>query len=206
MHPSLNELLELRDGDVDVEVAHHVRFCGRCAEELAELRATGAALRSLPPIGAVEDQWPRIRDRFVRRRRRSARIWGAAAAACVVVVIAATFMAQLMRPNEAAPDARMSVRQLTSASQELEMVLQTPSFRSQVMSPRRAAVIVDIEDRIALVDLALAEGVGNPPDELAVSLWSDRVELLDALVTARGGFPENSDFEYANYALEGSDR
>jgi hypothetical protein len=48
-------------------------------------------------------------------------------------------------------------------------------------------MIVELEDRIALVDLALAQHTDRQPDERAVVLWSDRVELLDALVTARSG-------------------
>jgi hypothetical protein len=209
MHPNLDELLDLRDGDGAAEVARHVQFCGQCAHQLAELRATAAELRALPAMEAADDQWPRIVDRAVRRRRRLSMISRAAAAAGLVAALAAVMVTRYMPTDEAVPsppetDAQLAVEQLTSASRELELVLKSPSLRFQVMSPRRAAIIVDIEDRIALVDLALAEGVADPPDELAVALWSDRVELLDALVTARTAAPGGEPVVFADISFEGS--
>jgi hypothetical protein len=84
---------------------------------------------------------------------------------------------------------RVAVEHLSAASRELELVLQDPSLRSRVLSPQRAAVIVELEDRIALVDRALAENADQEPGARTVVLWSERVELLDALVAARGGEP-----------------
>lgn len=211
MHPNLDELLALRDGDGDVEGLRHVRFCGQCGEELAELSRVAAALRALPSIVAAEDQWPRIQDRVVRQRKRSLILRLAAAAACAVAVLVAVILVRPIPPDEAIPADRdayapLAVEHLTNASMELELVLHRPSMRTQVLSPRRAAIIVDIEDRIALVDLALAESTSDPPDETAVALWSDRVELLDALVSARGGPPRSDGIVYANQVSEGSIR
>ena len=211
MHPSLDELLDLRDGDGAAEVARHVQFCGQCAHQLAELRATAAELRALPAMDAADDQWPRIVERAVRRRRRWSMISRATAAACLLAALAAVMVTRFTPTNEAVlsppeTDVQLAVEQLTSASRELELVLKSPSLRSQVMSPRRAAIIIDIEDRIALVDLALAEGVADPPDGLAVALWSDRVELLDALVAARTAPPGSESIVFANNSFEGSHR
>ena len=211
MHPNLDELLALRDGDGDVEGSRHVRFCGQCGEELAELSTAAAALRALPAIVAAEDQWPRIQDRVLRRRKRSLILRVAAAAACGVAALVAVMVVRPVPPDEAIPADRdayapLAVEHLTNASKELELVLHRPSLRTQVLSPTRAAIIVDIEDRIALVDLALAESTGDPPDETAVVLWSDRVELLDALVSVRGGPPRSDGIVYANQVSEGSIR
>lgn len=211
MHPNLDELLALRDGDGTAEVERHVRFCGRCGDELAELRSTAAALQALPAMAAAEDQWPQIAERANRRQRRTVMIRGAMAAACLLAVVSAVIVMRFIPPNEAElsflePDAQLAIEQLTSASQELELVLKSPSLRSQVMSPQRAAIIVDIEDRITLVDLALAEGLGNSPDEFAVALWSDRVELLDALVTVRTMPSGSETIVFANNSFEGSNR
>ena len=133
----------------------------------------------------------------------------ATAAACLVAALATVIVTRFTPTNEVVlsppeTELQMAVEQLTSASRELELVLKSPSLQSQVMSARRAAIIVDIEDRIALVDLALAEGVADPPDELAVALWSDRVELLDALVTARAAPPGSDPIVFADNSFEGS--
>jgi hypothetical protein len=101
-------------------------------------------------------------------------------------------------------DTREVVEQLSKASRELEMVLQDGSLRSPVLSPRQAAMIVELEDRIALVDLALSESRESEPDVRAVALWSDRVELLDALVTARSSEERNDSIVWANNRNERS--
>jgi hypothetical protein len=73
-----------------------------------------------------------------------------------------------------------------------------------VLSPRRAAVIVDLEDRIALVDTALADPPSAWGVEENVVLWSHRVELLDALVAARVGTMNEEGVGYAVFQYEGS--
>ena len=100
-------------------------------------------------------------------------------------------------------DTRIAIEQLSIASRELERVLQDSSLRSPVLSTRQAAMIVEIEDWIALVDLALAQDT-HDRGERAVALWSDRVELLDALVTARGGEVSTDGVVVANNREKGS--
>jgi hypothetical protein len=192
MHPKLDELLALRDGDGAVDTARHVERCERCRAKLEELRATASALRDLPSFAPPSEAWAGIRQRIISHRRRSTGVRVALVAACFLAVAAVTLVARFgalgddpRRPGIA--DTRLAVEHLSSASRELELVLQDPSLQSQVLSPRRAAMIVELEDRIALVDIALAQRTDDEPGERAVVLWSDRVELLDALVTARGG-------------------
>ncbi len=191
MHPELKELLALRDGDGSAEAARHAERCGQCRAEIEELRLAADALRSLPECAPPPEAWGVIRNSIDRQRRLAVGTRLGVAAALVFAIGLVAVVGRLGAPNggdgvTASSDIRATVEQLSNASRELEMVLQEPSIRSPVLTPRRAAMIVELEDRIALVDLALAQST-EVPSELEVALWSDRVELLDALVTARGG-------------------
>ena len=192
MHPKLDELLALRDGDGSAETARHVEECGICRDELEELRVTARALQDLPSFELPVTAWSEIRHRIVSHRRRSSRLRIGLVAASLLAVVATVLVVQFggvdddpRRPRIG--ETRLAVEHLSSASRELELVLRDPSLQSRVLSPGRAAMIVELEDRIALVDFALAQHTDQEPDERAVVLWSNRVQLLDALVTARGG-------------------
>jgi hypothetical protein len=192
MHPNLDELLALRDGDGAAETARHVERCEHCRTELEELRAAARALKDLPSFEAPDEAWPEIRHRIVFRRRRSTRARFGLVAASLLAVAAVTLVMRFGAVEDdpmasGTGEPRLAVEHLSNASRELELVLRNPSLQSRVLSPGRAAMIVELEDRIALVDVALAQNADREPDERAVVLWSDRVHLLDALVTARGG-------------------
>lgn len=209
MHPKLNELLALRDGDGAADTARHVEQCENCRTELEELRATARALNDLPSFGAPDEAWPGIRRRIVAHRRRATRLRFGLVAASLVAVAAVTLVVRFgVVDNDPIPpgigEPRVAVEHLSSASRELELVLQDPSLQSRVLSPGRAAMIVELEDRIALVDIALAQHTEQEPDGRAVVLWSDRVELLDALVTARGGEARESGVVHAVNRNQGS--
>jgi hypothetical protein len=210
MHPNLDELLAYRDGDGTADAARHVERCDHCRAELENLRAKSIALRDLPSISPPRDAWPEIRRRIVSRRRRRTRVRLALAAACVLVAATATLVArfeQLSTDPGRLPDSdvRAAIEQLSSASRELEMVLHESSMHSPVLSPRQAAMIVEIEDRIALLDLALAQNTYEQGGR-EVLLWSDRVQLLDALVAARGGGTRTESLASAINRKEGSYR
>lgn len=192
MHPKLDELLALRDGDGAADTVRHVQRCEICRTELEGLRAMAGALEELSPLEPPSDAWTGIRRRIISRRRRSTRVRLALIAASVLAVATVTMVARFGAvggdPRQPGIDeTRLAVEYLSDASRELERVLRDPSLQSPVLSPGRAAMIVELEDRIALVDIALAEHTDRDSFEREVVLWSDRVELLDALVTARGG-------------------
>ena len=192
MHPDLRELLAYRDGEGTTETARHVRTCDDCRSAVAKLHQASNALRELPAIPPPADAWNDIRDRVHRRRRMSISARLAAAAAVVLAIAGAIFMIRLQPLEEArmgseTDDTRAAIEHLSGASRELEKILRETSLQTRVLSPRRAATIVELEDRIALVDLAISRQADLEPDQRAVALWSDRVELLDALVTVRGG-------------------
>jgi hypothetical protein len=208
MHPNLDDLLSLRDGDGPPEAARHVERCVRCTEEIDELRAVASALRALPPVGSAQDHWPEIRRRIVSRRRKSRALRTGALAASIIAAVTSVVLlrspAPATSPEAGAEGARIAIDDLTAASRGLESVLRDPALQRQVLSPRRAAVIVDLEDRIAVVDLALADQPDAWGVDGNVALWSHRVELLDALVAARTGALDSDGVVSAVLENEGS--
>lgn len=192
MHPSPDELLAQRDGEGTVEVERHIAHCAQCRMELENLRAVSVALRGLPPYPPPKGSWEAVRRRLAARDRKPADLRLGVAAAVLLALATAAVIGRLGTdgggpPGVSSRDALHAVEQLESASRELELVLRTTSLRSRVLSPRQAAKIVELEDRIALVDLAISQNPERDPGVHTVALWSDRVELLDALVTARSG-------------------
>jgi hypothetical protein len=208
MHPNLDDLLALRDGDGPAGVARHVRECEACASRIEELRAAASALRALSAVAPVADHWPEIRRRAVAERRRRWMRRGAAVAASVLIAATAVVLTLPSRaPSGGAgadSDARAVLGELEAASRGLEAVLRDPGLQQQVLSPRRAAVIVDLEDRIAMVDTAIADQPSTWGAEENVVLWSRRVELLDALVAARVADIDHGGVGYAVFQYEGS--
>ena len=192
MHPNLDELLAHRDGEGTVETARHVERCAECQSAVEELKAVASALGELPSIPPPDESWDHVRNRVLGQRGRSIGVRLAMVAAAVIAVATVVFMNRLETPEGArtAPsveDPQVAIEQLSHASRELEVVLRETTLQNRVLSTRRAAMIVELEDRIALVDLALTLNADVAPDQRAIALWSDRVELLDALVTVRGG-------------------
>lgn len=208
MHPNLDDLLSLRDGDGPPEAARHVERCARCTVAIDEMRAVASALRALPPVGSAQDHWPEIRRRIVSRRRKSRALRIGALAASIVAAVTSVVLlrspAPATSPEAAAEGAWIAIDDLAAASRSLESVLRDPALQRQVLSPRRAAVIVDLEDRIAVVDMALADQPTALGVDGNVVLWSHRVELLDALVAARTGTLDSEGVVSAVLEHEGS--
>lgn len=210
MHPSLQELLALRDGDGAPETARHVERCDECRGAVEEMSEVAEALGELPPVPAPPGNWDLICSRIESRSRWSVGTLLGVAAAVILGLAVGALVGRFDQDSQnaghfAAGDTRQAIEQLSSASRELELVLQDAALQSPVLSLRRAAMIVEIEDRIALVDLALADDVHHQ-GEGAVALWSDRVELLDALVTARGGDVGPDSFVFAINQEDGRKR
>jgi hypothetical protein len=204
MHPTLDEMLALREGSASPEVAAHVNDCRRCSEELDSLDGLRQALRGLAQLEPPPGGWEKIRAEAQRRHQvRRCRPWAAAAAALVAAVVLwfGVGLVDVFRPeahSEIADSADLDA--LITASGQLERALRVPSLRTRVLTPREAAQIVVLEDRIALIDLRLARSADEFPSGRAAELWSDRIELLDALVQARGeaispGTTRNANFD-----------
>lgn len=193
MHPTTDDMLALLDGDANAECTEHVNRCVRCSGELVELEEIRAALRGLPQLQPPRGGWEAMRTSAQHRRSLHRRLRLAAAAAVVAVGVAMWLgvgsvdvfrsEARSQRFESADLDA------LIEASGQLERALHVPALSTRVMTPQEAARIVMIEDGIALIDLQLARTVEGSPSARDVELWSDRIELLDALVQARGAIP-----------------
>lgn len=209
MHLTIERLLAVQDGNAGPEAAGHLARCERCRWELERLDAFSDSLIELPETGPGRDLWPVIErelDRVTVRRTR--RRWLAVAAMAVLaagVVVALRLVAEPTAQTAltATNDSSRAVRELISASRELEQLLGRPSLRTRVMNPRQAALVVALEDRIAEVDGVIGGGAEpvSAADELA--LWSQRVRLLAALVQVRGAPGPSPEVRNALY-VEGS--
>lgn len=190
MHLTMEELLDVRDGEARPEATSHAASCPACAAEVERLREMAAALRSLPVVEPERDQWPRVRSALeIRRRRRRVLAVGAAAlamAASLVVVL--LIPGPEPEPIPVLEPREIDVTDLVLESRRLEEVLRAVGPEGRVMDVWQASTVADLEDEIGLIDLRLARPAARnvPPEEVA-RLWRKRVDLMNELVRVRGG-------------------
>lgn len=187
LHLTMAELLALRDGDRSepafAAAAHHLDRCTACRDELDALHQRTARLRALGGVAPGSDQLVRFQDhlnlRQIRRRRVISLVGMAAAAILVLGVVGRN----LMVPSTL--DAEQRIASAISDSQQLEQTLRNWAPDSRVMDGRTALVVIEIEDRIAAVDAQLQVAARlrrQQRIEREVSLWQERVGLMNALV------------------------
>jgi hypothetical protein len=176
MHCTMDDLLALQAGEASVWARKHSETCAACRAELDTLYQRVAQLKALPALRPPRDRWPVVRDTLRGEQARKRRKWGAwslAAAAALVGVL-------LVRPNQAALHAELA--QFKQQSATLEGELQRYDVDGRVLSGRAAALVADLEDRIAVIDGALTSPA---QDAQRVKLWQQRVDLMQQLVTVR---------------------
>jgi anti-sigma factor RsiW len=182
MHLTLDELLAVRDGEAAPDSVAHVAACPACHAEVERLREVQRALRSLPARRPDADLWPAVRSRLDEERwRRRWRLYGSVAAS---IALAVTLLAAVRGGLEAYHEARLATRTkaLVAQSQLLERTLRSYQASSPV-SGRTVSDLVEIEDRIAVIDARLAQlGEVRTARTDTLALWRERVTLLDALV------------------------
>jgi hypothetical protein len=183
MHLSLEELLAVRDGEGETEACRHVASCPACAAEVERLRAVAAGLAALPEPRPEVDSWPAVRAALAARRYR--RRW--AVSGWIAASLAAVFTLAIgVRGGvEAWREAKLAreTKQVVAESQKLEKTLHGLDRGGRVMSGRTAGAIVQLEDRIGVIDAQLARsGSQRYPSREVLGLWKERVQLLDALV------------------------
>jgi hypothetical protein len=180
------ELLGIRDGEGTAWARSHAEDCRYCREELDLLYQRAAALRTLPTHRPPRDRWPVVREQVMRERRRGGvrrMTYGALALAAGVALVVGVRALDLSVGAPSAAEAEITA--LMTRSQELETALQRYGTEGRVLSGRAAGIIADLEDRIALVDAGINQvGAGGGPPEQLIGLWQDRVDLMDALVSA----------------------
>lgn len=198
MHPTLEHLLALRDGEATAETSAHVAACGPCAAEVERLRGTAAALRSLPELRPPVDRWPAVRAAFEARQRRRRLEWvGGAALALAASLTLVVVAPRALRPTpvpairSVEPAARHAeLEALVRQSQRLEAALRRYDPEGRVMDASSASTVAEIEDSIALIDARLSSTpVRRASSREEVGLWRDRVQLMDALVRAHDARP-----------------
>jgi predicted anti-sigma-YlaC factor YlaD len=185
-HCTINELLDVRDGDGTAAARAHLEVCSECRAELDRLHQRVAALRALPAFRAPRDRWPVVREAALAARRQAQwrRVrWVGLAAAAVVVGVVSVRAVRLVRPHDAAA---REVQALVQESQQLENVLHTYRRDGRVVDGVTASAIADLEDRIATVDVGIehARNQSVGPEGLA-DLWRERVTLMNQLVTTQ---------------------
>lgn len=209
MHPDLETLLAVRDGEAGAESVRHVASCPECAAELLYLRQVREALRSCPPVPPAGDLWPATRAKILGARDRR-RAWSWAAAAVLVLAVAGVtlFLSRTgapiplpggrdtagLRPfpapiprTEEPPSPDPEIARLIRDSQRLESILDRLGERPTVLSGREAAAEMSIEDRLAEVDARLSGMVMDPLGRAEhVGLWQERVQLLGTLAQVKG--------------------
>ena len=186
MHLSLEHLLAVRDGEATADAAGHAASCPECGAEIERLRTIQRGLAALPEDRPEQDFWPGVRAALAAHANR--RHWLAAGWAATILAAAFTLTIGVRGGLEAWHEAKLSreTRELVAASQQLEQQLRTYGSAGRVVSGRTAGTIVQIEDRIALVDAQLSRaGSDRVPSQDVLSLWQERVRLLDALVSVQ---------------------
>ena len=185
-HCTMSELLAVRDGEGAAWARAHLDECPHCQGELNLLHQRVAALRALPTHRPPRDRWAAIRAQTARARRSrmTRRVsFGALAAAATIAVLLGIRGVGVIGPTPAVGQTELEI--LMAQSRQLEATLVSYDPEGRVLNARAAGIIADLEDRIALVDAGISQVTarGGSRDDL-LSLWRDRVDLMDALVNA----------------------
>jgi hypothetical protein len=203
VHAHVQELLSMRDGEpVAAEVERHVAECVHCGLEFARLQRLRQELLQLPQFEPAKHLWHGIREQLDRRSNRSVRSsWVFRSAAALVVIILAPWVvwttAHLGYGRFASGGSTAAVSgseavdkdpigPLVTRSQRLEAILQNMPRRPTVQRAATSATIDELQTRIELLDLQLANlSKGGLDSEQSRRLWSTRIQLLDSLLYVR---------------------
>lgn len=182
-HCSIEELLEVRNGEGSVGAKIHVDECEECRNELDRLHQRVASLKALPSLNAPRDRWPIVRERIVAGRQR---LWwtrmGWAAAAAIALALGANGLVP-WPGAEPEPTQEVQIQTLVEQSAQLDSMLRSIEKKARVVNGLTAVTIADLEDRIILLDsrLTSARRISISEEQLR-ALLEQRVLLMDALV------------------------
>ena len=195
-HLSMEALLSLREPGTEPGVAaarEHLNECSVCQTELRRLDQRVARLKALPTLRPSRDRWPETAARFraerLRRRTRQVGFTGLAMAASVALAVTVIDRPQ---PAETNPN---QISQAMERSQALETALSEYNPEGRVLDGRTARIAQELEDRIARLDRQLEMTELSPTqarDQELLSLWRERVGLLDALVDVHATHASNA--------------
>ncbi len=186
-HLDMEQLLAVRDGDRSepryAEGFVHLAECGFCREEVERLHQRTARLRALPQLAPQEDRFSTVRARLDSDRRhrrwRAGVVAGLATAAAAVLIVGH----DMMHPENL--DAEQQLQSAVAQSQQLEQTLHQWHPDQRVVDGRTAAVVAELENRIARLDAQIDDAARlQTSDRLPreVALWQQRVGLMNALI------------------------
>jgi len=203
--------LTIRDGEpLGAEERAAIEAQPLAARELERLRAVQRALRALPDLEPPPGIWERVvaaEQEAPFTPRRWLRALAGLGVAAAVAAVAIVYLAQ----NPAAPDwtaagpaavvvpdgggiraapyvapRPASYTVLVEESARLEKLLAQMPAPRPLMAASTATTIVGLEDRIAFLDQQLSYGAARGLQlRQRQALWSERVELMNALVHVR---------------------
>ncbi|HZH41569.1 MAG TPA: hypothetical protein VFD85_11185 [Gemmatimonadales bacterium] len=179
-HCTMDDLLALRASEGSVWARKHLESCEVCRNELEALYQRVAQLKALPPRSPARDRWSEIRASVVATRAGRHRRWAAWSMAA-----AATLAGVLVFNPFSPPPASADLAQVKAQSAALESQLQSPEAEGRVVTGRDAAVIAQLEDRIAQIDGELATQQAEEQMQAQLELWQQRVNLMNQLVQVR---------------------
>lgn len=190
MHLSMDALLALRDAGSEPGTAaarEHLERCEACRTELERLHQRVARLKALPTLRPARDLWPAVTERKRAERRGQRARWVGGIGLGLAASVAFTLLVGPVMPPEAAAS-EQALTAVKVRSQLLESALDVYAPETRVLDGQTAHAAQLLEDRIAEVDRELqvvdlpAESGGQRQADEALSLWRERVGLLDALV------------------------
>lgn len=192
MHPRIDQLLSLRDGEpVDVEAREHIDSCAVCAASLHRLNERQRSLQGLSQFDAPHIDFATILARNAEAAPRIGRYRWLAAAAVVTAMVAG--FVGIESQHAKAPQFATSQREfqdpvvakLVEQSRELDQLLQELPDR-QVQRVSLAGTVDLIEQRVQWLDMQLSAAPGTAhEDQVARRMWRERVDLMDSLVVVR---------------------
>ncbi len=183
-HCTIQELLDVRNGDGSLGARTHVDECAECRDELDGIHQRVAALKALPSISAPRDRWSEVGRAIQMERRRTG--WlraGWAAAATFALLVGAN---GFVHRTAAVPNSVNELQTLVRQSRQLDSALLAVRMDGRVMNGMTALAIVDLEDRITMIDtrLSAARQVVVSREQLT-GLFRQRVLLMDALINTQ---------------------
>ena len=184
MHCTMEDLGALQAGEASVWARRHITTCAACQAELEALYQRVAQLKALPAIRPPRDRWPAIQAALRAERSRRRRTWKTWSGS---LALAATIAAVLLMQPSTTGNLYAELKQAKQQSATLEDSLQQYDTDGRVLSGHAAAVMADLEDRISILDGALAQREQNAQggDAELVKLWQQRVGLMRELMNAR---------------------
>jgi len=152
-HCSIQELIEVRNGEGSVGARTHVDECAECRDELDRLHQRIAALKALPSLNAPRDRWSVVRGSIVAQRKR---VWfvrtGWAAAAALALALGANGLLTWPAATSGESESEVELQALVEQAAQLDSQLVSVSSRPRVVTGLEAIAIVDLEDRIRVID------------------------------------------------------